>query len=218
MNPTSFRLETTRTPQCHWGSQPGGRRALEETGDAVAVLLASGGVEEWGCGGGRRLVGSTAESGSNLMLPPPWVLTATFSLGPVPLGHTWNQATASSCHLAPLAYLPTQFKAVTLRILYLLSLCSLLMSLSQRTGFLDSEPSGGELTVEPLGLWSSSALQALSPPLSPCPFFLPLFHQAAPLHFSRTPPPSWIIHVAQDGGWLSQARPFSYNRVHSGTG
>lgn len=28
MKPTSFLFEDTRTPQCHWGSQPGGRRAL----------------------------------------------------------------------------------------------------------------------------------------------------------------------------------------------
>lgn len=28
INPTSFLLETTRTPQCHWGNQPGGRSAL----------------------------------------------------------------------------------------------------------------------------------------------------------------------------------------------
>lgn len=28
MKPTSFLFDDTRTPQCHWGSQPGGRRAL----------------------------------------------------------------------------------------------------------------------------------------------------------------------------------------------
>lgn len=30
INPTSFLLETTLTPQCHWGNQPGGRSALEK--------------------------------------------------------------------------------------------------------------------------------------------------------------------------------------------
>lgn len=28
MKPTNFWLEFTLTPQCHWGNQPGGRRAL----------------------------------------------------------------------------------------------------------------------------------------------------------------------------------------------
>lgn len=30
MKPTSFLFEETLTPQCHWGNQPGGRRALRE--------------------------------------------------------------------------------------------------------------------------------------------------------------------------------------------
>lgn len=28
MKPTNFWFEFTLTPQCHWGNQPGGRRAL----------------------------------------------------------------------------------------------------------------------------------------------------------------------------------------------
>ncbi|TNN85876.1 hypothetical protein EYF80_003720 [Liparis tanakae] len=45
MKPTSFWLEFTLTPQCHWGNQPGGRRALRErerereTIAAVSVVL-----------------------------------------------------------------------------------------------------------------------------------------------------------------------------------
>lgn len=41
MNPTSFLFEDTLTPQCHWRSQPGGRRALKSVQarktDAVSV-------------------------------------------------------------------------------------------------------------------------------------------------------------------------------------
>lgn len=36
MKPTSFWLEFTLTPQCHWGSQPGGRRALTERDITIA--------------------------------------------------------------------------------------------------------------------------------------------------------------------------------------
>lgn len=35
MNPTSFLFEVTLTPQCHWGSQPGGRSALESVAETI---------------------------------------------------------------------------------------------------------------------------------------------------------------------------------------
>lgn len=38
MKPTSFLLEMTLTPQCHWGSQPGGRKALEKRHKVIKVL------------------------------------------------------------------------------------------------------------------------------------------------------------------------------------
>lgn len=39
MKPTSFWLELTLTPQCHWGNQPGGRRALRERAQSLNEIL-----------------------------------------------------------------------------------------------------------------------------------------------------------------------------------
>lgn len=49
MKPTSFLFEDTRTPQCHWGSQPGGRRAL-------------GGGQGTGDGGGQERVNPSVDT------------------------------------------------------------------------------------------------------------------------------------------------------------